>query len=517
LKEANALVEELRTKVDENSANLSHYEKMKEQRDSLEERISRCQKAASELALIEDELKLCKDSKKKLESELSYSNESCGKLKTELDEARGEVIVLKQATKTAAKDAQEAHEYRIKNDELTRELERLNSVLDASQRENDALDVLKTELVSKGNEISNIQEKLQHLHTELGAKNREVSQFIEKNQVLQAEVDAKEYDLVKIKDERDKLMEHYEMLFKKKQSEIENMKSKEREKSSLGEIMARATPSKLTGDLKEKLSRAEEELAICKEKLVKEEDLTSELKNELNSLQKQMDTKVAQYEREVNRTKLANQKVIAEFKETNKQLQKRLDSPSVSSLHEQDSPTLEADDSKTDTSMIENTPVVKKGKGRARGRNIRGKSSTASLASFEDSNTENEPDVTRPRTTSVSRKGRVTRKTSKPDLSLQEENERSTSRKRPSTTRSESGILKEKQSFMLSPVPEGEKSGNRSSDFTLATTPGVKKKRKLYSMTPQHSEVFTPPTDIEGSTPGSVVKRQLRTRSQSKK
>ena len=110
----------------------------------------------------------------------------------------------------------------------------------------------------------------------------------------------------------------------------------------------------------------------------------------------------------------------------NKQLQKRLDSPSVSSLHEQESPTLEADDSKTDTSMIENTPVVKKGKGRARGRNIRGKSSTASLASFEDSNTENEPDVTRPRTTSVSRKGRVTRKTSKPDLSLQEENERYT-------------------------------------------------------------------------------------------
>ena len=117
--------------------------------------------------------------------------------------------------------------------------------------------------------------------------------------------------------------------------------------------------------------------------------------------------------------------VIAEFKETNKKLQKRLDNASVVSFHEEDSPTLEADNSKTDTSMIENiTPVVKKGKGRARGRNIRGKSSTASLVSFEDSNTENEPDVTRPRTTSVSRKGRVTRKTSKQDISLQEENER---------------------------------------------------------------------------------------------
>ena len=59
--------------------------------------------------------------------------------------------------------------------------------------------------------------------------------------------------------------------------------------------------------------------------------------------------------------------VIAEFKETNKNLQKRLDNASVVSFHEQDSPTLEADDSKTDTSMIENiTPVVKKGKGGAR-------------------------------------------------------------------------------------------------------------------------------------------------------
>ena len=77
--------------------------------------------------------------------------------------------------------------------------------------------------------------------------------------------------------------------------------------------------------------------------------------------------------------------------------------------------------------------------------------------------------------------------------------------------------MREKQSFALSPVPEGEKSANSSTDFTVANTPALKKKRKLYSMTPQHSEVFTPPTDLEESTPGSVVKRQLRTRRQSKR
>ena len=37
----------------------------------------------------------------------------------------------------------------------------------------------------------------------------------------------------------------------------------------------------------------------------------------------------------------------------------------------------------------------------------------ASLASFEDSNTENEPEAGRPRVASVSRKARVTRKSSK--------------------------------------------------------------------------------------------------------
>ena len=80
--------------------------------------------------------------------------------------------------------------------------------------------------------------------------------------------------------------------------------------------------------------------------------------------------------------------------------------------------TLEADDSKTDTSLIEGTPLAKRrgGRGRGRGRGSRTTRSMASLASFEDSNTENEPDLAaggRPRVASVSRRARVTRKTSK--------------------------------------------------------------------------------------------------------
>ena len=78
--------------------------------------------------------------------------------------------------------------------------------------------------------------------------------------------------------------------------------------------------------------------------------------------------------------------MIAEYRETNKQLQRNVeDVRSPLSQHEDDSPTLEADDSKTDASLIEGTPVTKKGKGRGRGKG-RNNRSTASLASCEDSN-----------------------------------------------------------------------------------------------------------------------------------
>merc|ERR1712098_640097 len=66
----------------------------------------------------------------------------------------------------------------------------------------------------------------------------------------------------------------------------------------------------------------------------------------------------------------------------------------------------------TDTSLIESTPVAKKKGARGRGRVNRTTRSMASLASFEDSNTENEPEG-RPRVASVSRKAGVTRKSSK--------------------------------------------------------------------------------------------------------
>jgi len=173
--------------------------------------------------------------------------------------------------------------------------------------------------------------------------------------------------------------------------------------------------------------------------------------------------------------------------------------------------TLEADDSKSESSFIEVTPVVKKsGRGRsARGRSNRSNRSNltrnSSLASFEDSNTENEPDPNVSRA-KVGRKPRVTRGSRK-NVSFQGEEaelEETASRNK--------RALRVKQ---LSPVREAKKPAIESDSDKDFVTPGPmdRKKRRLYSNTPQVAEVFTPPTDNEQcDSPHSVVKRQLRSR-----
>jgi len=176
---------------------------------------------------------------------------------------------------------------------------------------------------------------------------------------------------------------------------------------------------------------------------------------------------------------------------------------------------LEADDSKSECSFLGLTPVASKRS--ARGRRTKGRTNCdgrSSMASFEDSNTENEPEQ---RTTSksaggsrtkVARKVRVARSTRK-NVSFQDAHG---SDPKSSTKRT----LKERQQQAeLRPVAEEKSSqqsliGTSDSEFV---TPADKKKRRLYSMASQVSEVFTPPTDSEYvESPHAAVTRQLRSR-----
>ena len=84
---------------------------------------------------------------------------------------------MKKATKNSAKEALEASEIKSKNDELGKELSRLKSIVEANNREQNALDVLKSELKSKSTELGQLQEKIQQLGTQLGGKDKELSQL----------------------------------------------------------------------------------------------------------------------------------------------------------------------------------------------------------------------------------------------------------------------------------------------------------------------------------------------------
>lgn len=338
--------------------------------------------------------------------------------------------------------------------------------------------------------------------------------------------------MVRAKQERDNLVTHYEGIFKKKQQELNSERLKNTDNIKLHEAIARATPTKNpeVKELTSRLHKAEEEIA--------------ELRSEVTKYQKRLEEKTAAHEREINRIRRANQLVVKEFKETNQQLQKQLEgscsldsSPGVTNTSSQvsievtEASTLEADDDKSDTSWVETTPVVKRagrGRGGSRGNrtsNRSGVRQSSSLASFEDSNVENEPEQQHNRS-KVGRKPRVgsTRGKGRKEVSFMEVHgagARSDSRKRP---------LKEKQ---LSPVAEKgtraaaaavhgdeeeeeDESVLKLSSSTEFATPGfaTKKKRKLFSNTPQACQVFTPPTDSETmDSPHSVVKRQLRARS----
>lgn len=491
LKSLRKQVAELQHKISQQGEEVDWKEKLRAEREQLDQHVSQLQLKVNTLQAKEDEIGRLNEETASLRAEKTKVDQTSADLNNKLNnltrnlkENQDEIRVLKRATKHSAVEAQELQETKDKSASLEKELERVSALLEARTREDGALDLLREEIGSKGEEVKRLTENIEY---------------------LKATEQAKDYEIKKTKDDRDNLMAHYESMFKKKQAELESIKSRNNEGMKLQEVMAKATPTKTNSqvkDLSQRLQKCEEE--------------NTELKSELAQLQKLQDESRATHEREMRRLKKASELVVAEYRETNNSLQKQIVSPSRGSsrsgvsIHVTDVSTLEADDSKSESSFIEVTPVVKRS---GRGRSARGRSNrsnltrNSSLASFEDSNTENEPELGS--RSKVGRKPRVARGTRK-NVSFQEEEEvdRSGSRKR---------ALKEKQ---LSPVRETKKPSLESDSDRDFVTPGPidRKKRRLYSTTPQVAEVFTPPTDSECvDSPHSVVKRQLRSRRQSRK
>merc|ERR1719204_24071 len=490
----------LEIQVEEVKGKLAHQEEVRRQREDLERRTNELMVTSYRLEGLEQELEANKDTLKKLEEQLAGESEKTksaeeklaaevlknSKLKSELIDAKDEVKMNKVATKKNAKDALEVESLKEKAAELEKEVVRLKSLAEAHERE--------------------------------------VAALMKRNELLASEASANSYELEKTKQERSNLMAHYENKFRGLQNDLDKERSRKTEVGKLQEVMARATPTKATNELRERLRREEEKV--------------SELRAELGILQKQADERSALHERELKRAKQASERTADMYREQNVVLQRQWREESVrTGASSNEVSTLEADDSRTgDDSIVGGTPVVvKKTRGRGRGKATKlgnRTTSNASLASYEDTENEGEVGGRSRANTGIARKGRVTRRSKLDFNHLEEEQVEKEAEKKPARKRggaSSTEALKERQVSALSPVVEGlnkstrlptSSSSNifaqfRDSDSASFLTPAVKKKRKLYSTTPQTNAVFTPPTptsDSKADTPGSIVKRQLRSR-----
>merc|ERR1712238_513515 len=130
--------------------------------------------------------------------------------------------------------------------EKTSMISHMQVALDARKKEDTAIDALSSELDSKRKESEELQFKVKE---------------------LQANVGAKEYDVKRAKDDRDRLMSHYDSEIKKMNDKLSLEK---RETSKLREVMQNTTPMK-------KDTSNEKELTMLREEVTKKSELIKNL------------------------------------------------------------------------------------------------------------------------------------------------------------------------------------------------------------------------------------------------
>lgn len=462
----------------------SHRQKLRAQQEDFEKQL---ESKGTEIERLEDEVK-------------SLLQKERGQSKAIFD-AQSEVAMLRKQLKAVSSEApSKAEVAALKKtvEEQAAALDKERIQRESLRKEAAAFDVIKSEL-----------EKVRALADEREGKVREA----------RAASEAMAYEARRAKEEKAELMAHYDGLLKKKTEELALEK---REAKTFREVMSKATPKKRSRDLAE----AEEEARVLREELQKKTDLIKtleamipaaeeqggeedddgedeenprQLKRKLAKAAKEQDKLKASHAKELSRLKKGYERVIAEYKEANLELQRRV-TPSEASSVLTDASTLEADNSRVEEDDEEDarraTSARKRTRASTRARRTRqgsvARADTSVQASFEDSNLENgdpngsyEEPAKRPRSTRE-RSSRVTRQRPVRKAKLSE-------------------------SSQLEPLRESSNCGTPS-----ALTPAGKK--KLFDE-PKAAQVFTPPLESASPkvTPRTIVKRQLRSRSSRKK
>ena len=370
-------------------------------------------------------------------------------------------------------------------------IDNLQIALEATKKEETAVSALKEELNRKSHEKDELQSKVD---------------------LLQAQVDAKDYDFNKLKDDRDTLMNHYEQKLKKMSEELAVEK---RENAKMSQLM-HSTSSVATPSKKKELD-TEKELNMLRDELERKSELVKNLAakvttpkrnksssdDELEKLRQENETLKANQETEIKKVKMAYDKIIEDYKETNSELLKHVpakDARRVMSVkrtvHDSDDENVEPkepfgapskkkkEDTETetaaDTSIVGATPSKSNPRRGKRTRAI--KKSATTQVSFEDSTVSNittdfEASSVAEADDSSLRKpkrGSKVSKSTRPGRRLRGSNASKKSDEEDKDTSNSSKLLTvEKPSAKLSPLKE------------FNTPPPVTpRKRKLFSHTP---------------------------------
>ena len=382
-------------------------------------------------------------------------------------------------------------------------IDNLQIALEATKKEETAVSALKEELTRKSHEKDELQSKVD---------------------VLQGQVDAKDYDFNKLKEDRDTLMNHYEQKLKKMSEELAVEK---RENAKMSQLM-HSTSSIATPSKKKELD-TEKELNMLRDELEKKSELVKtlaakvttpkrnkssndeeleKLRQDVESLTREKESLKANHDNEIKKVKMACDKLIEDYKETNSELLKHVpakDARRVMSVkrtvHDSDDENVEPkvtfgapskkkkEDTETetaaDTSIVGATPSKSNPR---RGKRTRAIKKTATTqVSFEDSTVSNittdfeassvadadDSNLRKPkRGSKVSKSTRPGRRLRSSNASSKKSDEESKDTSTNSSTSNSSKLLAvEKPPAKLSPLKE----------FNTPVTP---KKRKLFSHTP---------------------------------
>ena len=188
----------------------------------------------------------------------------------------------------------------------------------------------------------------ENLMKQLGANEAARSKLEEEARAARSDAEAKEYELKRTRGEKEALMARYEQQIK---AQSEDLAKERREAQRIREVMAKSTPTKtpLRNSSRHSVNPKESEVTMLREELAQktevikklEEVMTprknsgqreeedegkenSKLQRELVRLQKELDAGNAAHARDMDKAKKAYEKLIAEYKEANLELQKRV-------------------------------------------------------------------------------------------------------------------------------------------------------------------------------------------------